>query len=355
MVSSAVVERDGSALLSGPRGRYVCAQAAMLVEGRLEVPYEAVGEDGTRVLLEQLRTLDAGSIEALIDPIALLDPLGASVDAARYWQEPDPRDVLLEDSRIVAALEPIAHALAAAPAARWWWSPVDLDEQAIVRWLWEKATRADQPQLIGTAERLQQLRRETQAEEADAARERATAFDANYSGSWWSTPLNANVTTTSRRLGALPAVQLELVEDAMGWERARVAPVQVDRNRRVYEINTSADWTDLVESYPLDVDRSRRHDWWRATGGTGPWQIPDWAAVGQAFDAVHLTVAGYLASAGRALPTRGGYTVLAGFDPDLTYWLADSLTQAAPTATWQRIEHDEDGHEWIREPDHPLT
>lgn len=350
VASSEVVKRDGAALLLGPRGRYACAQVAGFVDDRVEVPFEPADEEGTRVLLGQLRSVDVASIAAFTDLIALLNPLGASVDAARYWQEPDDRDVLLQDPRIVTALEPIAHALAAAPAARWWWSPVDLNEQAIVRWLSQRRTRADRPQLTGTAERLEQLRSHTLTEEDVAARERPVAFDASYTGAWWSTPTHANITTTSRRLDPLPAVQLELVEDAMGWERARVAPVDVDQDRRVLEIRAPSDWTDLVDRFPLSVDRSRRHDWWRATGGTGPWQIPDWAAVGQHFDGVHLTVAGYLASAGCALATRAGQTVLAGFDPDLTYWLTDSLTQAAPTATWQRVEPDDAGHEWVLDP-----
>lgn len=94
---------------------------------------------------------------------------------------------------------------------------------------------------------------------------------------------------------------------------------------------------------------ARRHHWWRATSGTGPWQIPDWSAVSGDYDAVHLGVAGYLSTAGRALPTRTGQSVLAGFDPDLTYWLTDSLSQPAPPTTWRRADRENDEYAWVRE------
>ena len=115
------------------------------------------------------------------------------------------------------------------------------------------------------------------------------------------------------------------------------------------EITTPSDWAGLVTRHPLDVDRSRRHDWYRTTGRTGPWQIPDWLAASRDHDAVHLTVAGYLAAAGRALPTEHGWTVLAGFDPDLTYWLTDSVDTIAAPASWTRKTFDDDGHEWVHE------
>ena len=350
MAAAGVVERERALqLLAGPRGRDVCGQVAQLAGPTLELPQDPTDAAATRLLLEQLAGLDVTPIASLTDPVVLIDPLGASVDSARYWQEPYERDELLADPRVVSALEPVAQALAAAPATHWWWSPLDPGGQSIVRWLERRRKTADRPQLDGASARLQQWRRDTLAAEDQAARDWPAAYDARCSGSWWSTPVHADITTTSRRLDRLVSVQLELVEDGMGWGRARVAPVAALPDRRVFEIVAPSDWTDLVEAYPLDVDRSRRHDWWRATGGTGPWQIPDWAAVGRDYDAVHLTVLGYLANAGRALRTRRGQTLLAGFDPDLTYWLTDSLRQTSPPATWRRVELDDHRHEWVRE------
>lgn len=76
------------------------------------------------------------------------------------------------------------------------------------------------------------------------------------------------------------------------------------------------------------MSASRRHDWYRTTGRAGAWCIPDWAAVAQDWDAVHVSVAGYLTTATRALDLADGTTatMLAGWNPDQTWWLTDAVT-----------------------------
>ena len=71
----------------------------------------------------------------------------------------------------------------------------------------------------------------------------------------------------------------------------------------------------LAGRYPVEVSKSRRHDWWRATGWAGRWFIPGFAAAAADYDAVHLSIAGYLTTAGRALSVNDGRTVRAGWDP----------------------------------------
>ncbi len=56
------------------------------------------------------------------------------------------------------------------------------------------------------------------------------------------------------------------------------------------------------------------------------------------YDAVHLTAAGYLTTAGWPVPVGEARTVLAGWNPDETYWLTDVLTHAGPAAHWERQE-----------------
>ena len=67
------------------------------------------------------------------------------------------------------------------------------------------------------------------------------------------------------------------------------------------------DWQNLGSSgrYALDVTQARR----RSSAYTCPdwnstWLIPDYQAIAADFDAIHLTVAGYVLTAGRALPSR---------------------------------------------------
>ena len=123
----------------------------------------------------------------------------------------------------------------------------------------------------------------------------------------------------------------------MGWRTARSWPVPVPASARVLELTGPAVWADLAAAHPLEVTASRRHDWWRATGWDGDWLVPDWAAIAEEHDAVHLTVDGYLSTAGRALAVRGtrARTVLAGWHPDATWWLTDVRDVGEPT-DWRR-------------------
>jgi hypothetical protein len=94
----------------------------------------------------------------------------------------------------------------------------------------------------------------------------------------------------------------------------------------------------MVGRYPVDVSKSRRHDWWRVTGWAGRWLIPDFGGVAADYDAVHLSIAGYLTTAGRALSVDDARTVLAGWDPDQTFWLTEVLTSAGPPNSWVDLD-----------------
>ena len=95
-------------------------------------------------------------------------------------------------------------------------------------------------------------------------------------------------------------------------------------------------WAELVERYPLDVTRSRRDDWGRATGWVGRWLIPDYAALAADWDAVHVSVEGYLTAAGIAIPAGdGACTMLAGWDPDATWWFTDVLSFSSQPEDWR--------------------
>ena len=276
---------------------------------------------------------------------ALLNALADTVASARYWQEPDQEDRDLATPAAGDTLRPVAGAVAAAPAAAWWWSPAALNDQQSVEWIDPQHDHS--PALTGAAGKLTAWRRDTLADEERAA-ERPADPRAPWSGHWWATPALSGLPATSRAAAGLGAVGLALTEDAMGWTEARVWPVRARPDVRVYEITGPAAWTELVRRYPLEVSRSRRHDWYRATGRAGRWLIPDYAAVAADWDAVHLTVAGYLSTAGVACPVeRTAGTVLAGWDPDDTWWLTDVLTLAGPARYW--VNPDGGGPGWRAE------
>ena len=70
------------------------------------------------------------------------------------------------------------------------------------------------------------------------------------------------------------------------------------------------------------------------------WVIPDWLAVAEDYEVVHLTVNGYLTTSGRALAVdTGSSTFLAGWNPDMSYWLSDVLEAAGSPTLWVSEEH----------------
>jgi hypothetical protein len=327
------------AVLSGPRGRRFCAEIACgdpdVGAALLRAAHSPGDEAARRRLLDALASSSAARSDVTED--RLLACLADAVAHARYWQEPDEEDVLLADPDVVRALRPTAAAAAASPTWRWWSSPLDVDNQAHVHWTGRYPT--EPPRLTGAADDLQTWRRET-VEDERRAHGRPADPAAHHSGSWWSTPALQGLVTTSRALPGLGAAQLLLVEDDLGWSQARVQPLRPVHPPRVYEVTGPATWVELVKRYPLEVTFSRRHDWWRTARHSGRWFIPDWLAVAVDHDAVHLTVAAYLATPGRALSVEGGATLVAGWDPDSTYWLSDVLTAGGEPLTWQRRDDD---------------
>jgi hypothetical protein len=326
---------DAEDVLAGPRGRHLCW--SLLDPGDCSAWDQA--RDGARAgdlsnLLDELaacvaRTdLDATVTHA--DKPTLLAALVNPVDTAMYWQEPDDEDLALADPAVWDVLLPIAQAVTAAPAARWWSTRVARNHQQYVEWLSEHDYS---PALAGTAAELAAWHRVT-AEDEQSARERPEDPSAPWSGYWWSTPAPSRLPTTTRSIPGTGAVGLALVEDGLGWRAARCWPVAVRTDPRIYEISGPDQWTGLVGRYPMNVSKSRRHDWWRVTHWTGAWLIPDFAAVAEDYDAVPLSVAGYLATAGRAWPVGDACTLLAGWNPDQTYWLTDILVLGGPATTW---------------------
>ncbi|SNS32319.1 hypothetical protein SAMN06893096_103216 [Geodermatophilus pulveris] len=348
--------RRADDLLSGPRGRRVC----------LEVVLDAVGGDWRRLvwtrgsggrydpeqtrrsLAASIAALDLAAVRATARPDDWMPALLAAVDAARYWQEPGDEDRALAGPAMAAVLAPLAAAVARAPASQWWAEPMAADDQHAVAFRDDDEATPGAPLLTGAGPALREWREQAAAEEDRARRERPADPRADWSGEWWSTPaLTGRVVTTRSLPGTTPAeprapVRLPLVEDGMGWTTARSWPVHVPGDACVLELTGPADWVALIERYPREVTASRRHDWWRVAGWDGTWVVPDWAAVAEDVDGVHLTVDGYLSTAGRALPVDvpalagPARTLLAGWDPDATWWLTDAPAGLGAATDWRR-------------------
>jgi hypothetical protein len=326
-------------LLAGPRGRRLCW--SLLEPGDYpgwDLVWDGAHRGDLTGLTDELaacvgRTdLDSRVVHA--SQLTLLAALVEPVSTAMYWQEPDDEDHALSAPGVQDVLLPVAQAVTRAPEARWWASPIAANSQQYVEWPGEYG---GPPALMATAAELATWRTATIEDEL-SARERPDDPSAPWSGHWWSAPVQSRIPSTTRSIPGLGAVGLALVEDGSDQRTAHCWPVVPRSGARIYEISSPEDWTELVGRYPIDVSKSRRHDWWRTTGWAGRWLIPDFAAVAADYDAVHLSVAGYLTTAGRALSVNDGGTVLAGWDPDQTFWLTDVLAAAGPATSWLGLD-----------------
>lgn len=348
---------DPDALIAGPRGRRVLAELV----GISGVPgwWASVHGSGPAPAPEHPDDLAPGIADRVSrfadrfeDPDAVRAAIGVAVDTNMPWQEPDGDDRLLAAPAVTESLRPVAEALCAAPLGHELAGPLAVERQRHSRLTSESSGMGttDPPALRGLDSWAQRWRAATVTSEESARQDLPTDPAYGASGEWWSTPISwtASLEAPWRAPVTSPPIpswgpdgvgssELVWMEDHGGWNLANVQPLAPASTPRVYEVTGPSAWGDLVRRFPLEVTASRRHDWYRHTGRDGAWAIPDWLAVREEFDAVHVTVAGYLTTAGQAVEVGDGVaTVLAGWSPDLTAWLTDVLEENGPCELWQR-------------------
>ncbi|ROQ30865.1 hypothetical protein EDF46_3373 [Frondihabitans sp. PhB188] len=266
------------------------------------------------------------------DAAVLLAPMGDTMDSTSYWGE-HHGDANLRTEQERRALTKIIEAVLASPAMDWWSMPFEPLSQFLVAnehaWCGFEA-----PPTTGAADRLAQWRWQVDRANKTGVPKKNAAQEAG--GEWWSTPLFQSVIST-RPLGELPALEIEITEDRFSTRTSRIFHIMPTPTPRVREIDGPDDWVDLVETYPFDVTGQKRGTWWQTTRIDDSWFIPDWAAVAADFDVVHLTGMGYLTTAGRPLAVEGGHTLMAGFSPDESFWLTDSFHFPEPGIDWEPI------------------
>lgn len=342
-------------LLAGPRGRRMLLKFALEAErvrgleqdsdslryavvlashhlesGREDAVYGPGAEDVWRTVFTPDEVACRLSEVPLPDvtPSMLRSALAEAVDAAWYWQEPEGEDALAATEPVRRELGRVAEYMARSPHSDWWTTALVATDQWSV-WSWDDG-RPDylaRPEST-EAERLRIWRERTRENEERAARDPSTSL----SDGWWSTP----PTRSSTRLlfDGTPA-GLWFVEDSMGWKRAVTRRVSAPVNSRVYEIDRAQAWAELCRRFPIEVTAQKRNDWYLTTGRSGRWVIPDWTRVADEYEGVHLTVTGYLAATGTAIDVNDDTaSVIAGWAPDETYWLTDTLDINGDSRTW---------------------
>ncbi len=285
---------------------------------------------GTKVE-EALSRLDR--LASCTDDLALLaalvrNPLGFGFSG-------DHADWEARLSAGIDSLLPVAEALVTCPAASWWWNSLESEEH---RW-WscghvaETIPRGEFIELAMAAAVEKEI--EAQVDRDNVRFYKASLRHNNFSGTWWSAPLGPEMVYTSRSgPGDLPCIEIATMEDPYGPETFQMWAVDFDPHVRVYEVKTPRDWARLVELAPLDVTVTRDPDWSRWARHHGPWLLPDWRVIGESFDAVHMTLGGYLGTRGMGIEVGAGFTFLAGWDAGATLWLRDRFHNVRHVGSW---------------------
>lgn len=270
-----------------------------------------------------------GDVARALGAVPLIEPgmevlrscLAQSVDAAMYWQEPDGDDLLAAIPSVREALGRVAEWVAPSASASWLSTTIDREHQWEL--LWHDADKhAPHP----APAVLKEWR-------ANTTRREVTA-DSECSGAWWSTPPHGLPVSCGSLPDGAPS-GLWFVEDAVGWKKADARRVEVPSLVRIYEIHGAEDWARLCRKHPLEVTLQKQHDWHETTGHTGCWVVPDWARVAGHYDAVHLSYVGYLSAAGVPIPVDDETaSLIAGWNPDATYWLTD-VEETGDPVTWR--------------------
>jgi len=350
-------------LMSGPRGRRLLLEYAVRSEqlhdsrqrgdsfalGVFYASYELDPGKGTSVKLFGPGAADVGMIENLavsadevarrLDSISLAganstllrDCLAASCDNARYWQEPDGTDVLAATDSMRRSLTRVAEHVASSHCTSWWRQPVQRNEQWSTTWEGD----FDASPSIDPIGLLRSTRAGIIEEERTAHIERPADPTANWSGDWWSSPAAALTSSTRLLDGTSPATLW------FGWDHAQTIKVKIPREANIYEIDSADAWASLCKRFPIEVTAQVRHDWYRTTGRAGIWVMPDWLRVAEHYNAVHLQVQAYLCAAGTAIPiTEHTASVIAGWNPDQTYWFTPEIAWSGDPVRWERREDD---------------
>lgn len=328
------------ALLAGPRGRDFLMAVALTSEGEdgplfqstwrisdymernrrkfgIDRGYSARARATTVApLLEQVPLVG-------LSPTLLYDAFERTVFRATYWQPPMDGEVFLSAAPLRRGLRRLARHVASSEVTAGWSEQFRPDRQASVSW------RDPDGQAPSVAEALQTWREEAQTR-----------------GLWGSGPPWPVIATTRELVDGTPGC-LRFVEDGLGWETGQVRQARISAEARVFTITGPGDWAQLCRRFPLDVTAGKGQDWRLATGYPHGWMTPDFVQVAQRYDALHLSMRGYFATAGRVVPVAERHAgMLAGWDPGQTFWFTDAVDLSQDPVTWRNHGHDAGEYDW---------
>lgn len=327
-------------LVAGPRGRDFLMEVALASESNDGPLFQATWRIGSYmernarkfgIAREHSAQARATTVAPLLEqvplvelsPVLLHDALEHTVFRATYWQPPMDGEVFLAAAPLRRGLFRIARHVAASEVTAGWSDLFRPDGQASVSW------RETEEQAPSVAEALDTWREEAQTRSL-----------------WWSTPPWPVMVTTGELADGTPG-GLRFVEDGRGWESGQVRQVSVSADARVFTITGPGDWAQLCRRFPLDVTAGKGQDWRLATGYPHGWAMPDFVQVARHYDALHLSMRGYFATAGRVVPVDERHaSMLAGWSPGRTFWFTEAVELSEDPVTWRNHGHDFSEYDW---------
>lgn len=296
------------------------------------------------------------------------------VGTAVYWQKPYTDSGILADDATRSLFRRAAEHLCDSRVLDGWEQPLDLEDQWFIDWedpdddpnpksaTGSKRTSesdADHDSVVENDPALQQILDEwlasTRFTEARFRLEFARRPYSQLAGEWWSTPPPGLWNSAGTWNEGVP-LGLSLVEDSFGWTAGNARKLSIRPDARIFVLNEPDDLKFLCETYTVDVSATYRQNWFAATGRKGRWVVPNWSQVAEDFDGIHLSLAGYIRLSGRpvaadrpdtrivldrkSMPTQGNtdeYScgLIAGWNPDTTYWLTDVVTGVTEEVNWR--------------------
>lgn len=355
------LESGGSTVIGWDIDGQLLEQKNFLASLRQEA--EELGVLGAQASQKLAQLLDLVPLRAISD-LTMMQILAAAVGQMHFWgQEPSGEEQLATHPQLRRSMLRVAEHIVASEATAWWYEQWNAQDQWVVRVssAWHDQTAQDGPlRTLAEHESLSILVRdafETIEAEREARRNRYADPTQKLNGMWWSFPPYQLEKSTSRILGIGP-VGVYCEEDGRG-EASKVAWRVLPLGKAIFEIKCAEDWAMLCALYPNDVSATRLDMWEFNTGRRGRWVIPDWLAMANDYDGVHLTAAAYIALAGAVIPVpeldfSGDWaSSIAGWTPDWTFYFAPVVADQDSHQRWVIEEAENELEVWEPVPIYP--
>ena len=239
------------------------------------------------------------------EPATALRAAAASADFTFAYNA--DHDLVAAGVRTMASRNrPVAHALIGHRYSAWWFADVDLQSQA---WLPVQPYEGDRGRDVppDSAE-WHEPENPSSRWERYAQKPRGRQITSTVYGS----KLTSKLIAYDERVGD------HLCQFPMAWWSIRFPD-----SLRIFEIHSPSHWHDLCVRYP-------------ARGTQDDRLVPNWGAVSEEWDGVHLSLGGLLTAHQNRYESSAGWSMVDSWDAEQTYWLRAVNSESERQPDFQR-------------------